>query len=102
MAIVSRKGLGPAKRFGTRYGSPLKMRLALVEIEQKQKHECPYCGRPKVRRVMAGVWQCQKCQTKFTGRAYTPMSKLAQTQEVQAVTSEPEEQKEQEEEVVAE
>jgi len=65
------KGLGPAKRFGTRYGRTLKLKLAKIEIEQKKDHECPYCGKPKVSRVSYGIWQCGKCNAKFTARAYT-------------------------------
>lgn len=88
MTELLKKGLGSAKRFGTRYGSPLKLRLALVEAEQKQKHQCPYCGRPKVKRLMAGVWQCGKCLTKFTGRAYTPVKRIPTSEQTEQTAEE--------------
>jgi len=66
-----KKGLGPVKRFGPRYGRTVKHKLAKIEIEQKKKHKCPYCAKPKVTRVAYGIWECGKCSSKFTSRAYT-------------------------------
>jgi len=71
------KGLGPVKRYGTRYGRTIKLKVANIEIEQKQRHKCPYCGKPKVDRVSYGIWQCDKCKAKFTARAYTVGTKLS-------------------------
>lgn len=38
----------------------------------KKKHICPYCERPALKRVAAGIWYCKKCKVKFAGGAYTP------------------------------
>ncbi len=65
------KKYGITKRFGARYGTTIKLRLAAVEVEQRKKHKCPYCGTPKARRVSLGIWQCEKCHAKFTSKAYT-------------------------------
>jgi len=65
------KKYGIIKRFGARYGATIKLRLATVEVEQRKKHKCPYCGTPKVRRVALGIWQCGKCGAKFSNKAYT-------------------------------
>lgn len=64
------KGLGSVKRFGPRYGRTVKHKLAKLESEQKKPQVCPYCRRPKAKRLSAGIYHCQKCDTKFTGRAY--------------------------------
>lgn len=68
-----KKSLGPVKRFGVRYGRTLKHKLAKIEVLQKAKQKCPYClktGR-QVKRLSAGIYLCKKCNTKFTGGAYT-------------------------------
>lgn len=66
------KKVGLAGRYGVRYGR--KVKVAVNEIEQKQraKHLCPVCRKTSVKRVAAGIWQCKKCSTKFTGGAYEP------------------------------
>jgi len=62
----------PTKRFGPRYGRRTKHKFAKIEIEQHKKHKCPYCNKDGVKRVSAGIWECKKCNQKFTGKAYTP------------------------------
>ena len=69
--MVKIKGLGSIKRFGSRYGRTVKLKLAKVEKEQRKKHKCPYCNSMQVKRVSAGIWFCKKCNAKFTGKAYT-------------------------------
>ena len=58
-------------RYGTRYGRRNRDKVALIEVEQKKRHKCPYCAFPKVSRISAGIWKCDKCSAKFTSRAYT-------------------------------
>lgn len=65
------KGFGSVKRFGARYGRRIRARLAQVEFLQKQKQTCPFCHKPKVMRVAAGIYRCNGCQRKFAGGAYT-------------------------------
>jgi len=57
-------------RFGTRYGRTIRERLADVEAGYRGKHKCPYCAYKNVTRKAAGIWQCAKCNVKFTSRAY--------------------------------
>jgi large subunit ribosomal protein L37Ae len=64
------KGLGPAKRFGPRYGRTVKFKLAKIEKQQRKPQICPYCDMPKAKRISAGIYECKKCNSKFTGRAY--------------------------------
>ena len=63
--------LGSAKRFGARYGTKPKHKFAKIEKEQRKKHKCPYCNYIKVKRVAVGIWHCRKCNSKFTGKAYS-------------------------------
>jgi len=70
------KKVGTAGRFGSRYGRKIKVDLTKVEKLQKAKYICPKCKRKSVKRISAGIWQCQKCGTKFAGGAYEPTSKI--------------------------
>lgn len=65
------RGEGSVKRLGARYGRRVRARLAQVEMERKKIAKCPYCLYPKVRRLAAGIYTCDKCKSKFTGQAYS-------------------------------
>lgn len=58
-------------RYGARYGTTVRKRVAEVEKLQRAKKTCPFCRRKAIRRVTAGVWRCKRCNKKFTGNAYT-------------------------------
>ena len=64
--------VGTAGRFGTRYGRRTRQKIAEIEKIQKQRHLCPKCDMPYVKRVSSGIWKCKKCGTKFAGSAYFP------------------------------
>ncbi len=64
------------KRFGVRYGRTIREKVAKIEDELKKKHPCPYCSAVKVKRVASGIWCCRKCNTKFTGAAYSIKRKI--------------------------
>ncbi len=68
---MAKKRSNSAGRFGPRYGSRLKEKFSEVESKQKQKYKCPLCLKNKVKRVSYGIWQCNKCDTKFAGKAYS-------------------------------
>ncbi len=63
--------LGATKRFGARYGRTNKHNFIKVEKEQRKLHKCPYCSKIAVKRIAVGIWHCRKCDSKFTGKAYT-------------------------------
>lgn len=93
------KKYGSVKRFGARYGASLKEKFAKIEKEQRKKHDCPYCRKPQVKRVALGIWQCKKCGSKFSGKAYT-IGKIKVKEEVKKEKIEqPEEKLEEKEEV---
>lgn len=80
--MVLEKGLRSAKRFGSRYGRKGRHKTAKIEAEQRKRHKCPYCRAVSVRRVAAGIWNCKKCRSKFTGKAYTVPKKIIIKQEI--------------------
>ncbi len=67
-----KKHIGTAGRFGSRYGKKVRQIVAEIEKVQKQRHICPNCNMPYVKRLSSGIWVCGKCGTKFTGAAYYP------------------------------
>ena len=97
---------GSVKRFGVRYGTKLKGKIAKIEAERKESTKCPYCSYRKATRVNAGIWYCAKCKNRFTGKAYvigTPAAikenvTEAATQVAEAAPAEAEETYEEEEE----
>jgi large subunit ribosomal protein L37Ae len=75
-----------AKRFGARYGRTVKYLFDKIESEQRRYHECPYCKHIKVKRVAYGIWECRKCNAKFTGKAYTLSKSTDVTKEPDRIT----------------
>ncbi len=80
------KELSSIKRFGARYGRTVKHKFARIERDQRRTYKCPYCNYTKVKRVAAGIWQCRKCNVKFTGKAYTLAKKIVIKKEVKKDT----------------
>ena len=68
--------LGSVKRFGARYGRKPKLKFSKIETEQRKLHKCPYCNKVAVKRVAMGIWNCRKCNAKFTGKAYSVSKKI--------------------------
>jgi len=66
-----KKTSGSAKRFGVRYGRTIRKKIGDIEKDLRSKQKCPYCAKPKVKRLAAGIWQCRGCNAKFSGAAYT-------------------------------
>ena len=75
--------LGSAKRFGARYGTKPKYQFAKIEKEQRRKHKCPYCNAIAVKRIAMGIWNCRKCDSTFTGRAYTITKPVAVEEKIE-------------------
>ncbi|MCE4602471.1 MAG: 50S ribosomal protein L37ae [Desulfurococcales archaeon] len=72
------KIVGPAGRYGPRYGVSVRKRVRDILLRKQQKHECPFCGSTgTVYRISVGIWACRKCGVKWAGAAYTPRSEIA-------------------------
>ncbi|KUO41964.1 MAG: 50S ribosomal protein L37 [Hadesarchaea archaeon YNP_N21] len=68
------KKVGPAGRFGPRYGTKIRRLVAEIERKQRQNYKCPSCGAVRVRRIGTAIWQCRRCGVKFAGATYLPSS----------------------------
>ena len=75
------KVVGPAGRYGARYGATLRKRVARIEMKMRDKrNRCPYCKTAgKLKRLSFGIWVCRKCGAVFTGGAYIPVTALGKT-----------------------
>ncbi len=59
-------------RFGARYGTSVRRRVANIERVQFSTHRCPECLTGELKRVSTSIWRCRKCDHKFAGGAYRP------------------------------
>ena len=67
---MATKKVGPAGRFGPRYGTRVKKKIVKIEIKQRKKQKCPFCGKLGVKRIAKGLWECPKCKKRFASDAY--------------------------------
>lgn len=72
MAENTQSRTGSAGRFGARYGRVARKRVAEIESDMHDDHDCPECGSSSVDRQGTGIWQCGKCSYKFAGGTYRP------------------------------
>ena len=87
--MKTKENLGSVKRFGARYGRKPKLKFSKIETEQRKLHKCPYCNKIAVKRIAMGIWNCRKCNAKFTGKAYSVSKKII-TKEAEELAEEPE------------
>ncbi len=71
-----------AKQYGVRYGRRLKEKIGKIDKARKLSDTCPFCRYKKIERLAAGIWFCNKCQSKFTGRAYAIGKRLEDVEEL--------------------
>lgn len=68
--MTSTKKVGSTGRFGARYGLTTRQKVLAVEKKQRIKYECPSCLKLAVKRISKGIWSCNKCSHKFTGKTF--------------------------------
>lgn len=61
-------------RYGVRYGSRLRKRIREIDATAKGTHRCPRCRIFAVRKKSVGIWQCRKCDYKYAGGAWVPVT----------------------------
>lgn len=81
--MAKKKRIGSSGRFGPRYGKRIRAKISEIDRVQKQRHTCPSCDMPYVRRISAGIWFCEKCHTKFSGAAYSPKAEMIKKEKVE-------------------
>ncbi len=81
MPFSHTKDVGPAGRFGARYGVGIRRRVVQIEVKQKGgRHRCPRCKSvTRMKRIALGIWQCPKCGFTFAGGAWAPQTIMGKT-----------------------
>ena len=62
--------VGITGKYGTRYGQKLRKQVKAIEILQRKKTICPFCGKTSIRRAAAGIWRCRACKRTIAGGAW--------------------------------
>jgi len=79
------KKVGPAGRFGARYGVRIRKRIGDIEIQSKGRHECPKCKAVSLARDANGIWSCRHCGAKIASGSYMPTPPVAVRRELAEV-----------------
>ena len=61
-----------AGRYGSRYGRRIRKRVIAVDKTKNKKYVCKHCLKPGLKRESSGIWLCNKCSSKYAGKAYKP------------------------------
>ena len=69
------KKVGSVGRYGPRIGWRTRKQVLRIEDESKRSRSCPSCGKNKVKRSSAGIWNCPSCGSVFAGGAYVSIPK---------------------------
>jgi large subunit ribosomal protein L37Ae len=62
--------VGITGKYGTRYGAKLRKQAKAIEILQRTKYTCPFCGKNSIRRQAVGIWRCKACRRTCAGGAW--------------------------------
>ena len=73
------KKVGITGKYGTRYGQKLIKQVKAIEILQRTKSICPFCGKKSIRREAAGIWKCRGCRRAIAGGAWEFVTTAATT-----------------------
>ncbi len=71
--------VGITGKYGTRYGAKLRKQVKAIEILQRTKYICPFCGKNSIRRSAVGIWRCRACRRNIAGGAWEFSTIAAQT-----------------------
>ncbi len=83
--MAKKNPFGSVKRYGARYGATTRRRAGIIEAGYRNiRLNCPYCGKKNVKRSSLGIWECAKCNSRFTGRAYELSGTKTQEQPTEA------------------
>jgi large subunit ribosomal protein L37Ae len=71
--------VGITGKYGTRYGQKLRKQVKAIEILQRTKYTCPFCGKNSIKRAAVGIWKCKACRRNIAGGAWEFSTSAAQT-----------------------
>lgn len=71
--------VGITGKYGTRYGQKLRKQVKAIEILQRKKTICPFCGKTSIRRAAVGIWKCRACKRSIAGGAWEFVTTAATT-----------------------
>ncbi|XP_005377543.1 PREDICTED: 60S ribosomal protein L37a-like [Chinchilla lanigera] len=58
-------------KYGTRDGASLWKMMKKIEISQRAKYTCSFCGKTKRKRWDVGIWHCGSCMKTVAGGSWT-------------------------------
>ena len=73
------KKVGITGKYATRYGQKLRKQVKAIEILQRVRSICPFCGKKSIRREAAGIWKCRGCRRAIAGGAWEFVTTAATT-----------------------
>eukprot|EP00048_Salpingoeca_helianthica_P014273 m.220925 g.220925 ORF g.220925 m.220925 type:complete len:93 (+) comp15677_c0_seq1:55-333(+) len=73
------KKVGVVGKYGTRYGASLRKVAKKIEISQRAKYTCVFCGKDSMKRTCVGIWQCKACRKTVAGGAWSVSTTAATT-----------------------
>ena len=76
---IRTKKVGITGKYATRYGQKLRKQVKAIEILQRVKSICPFCGKKAIRRQAAGIWKCRGCRRAIAGGAWEFVTTAATT-----------------------
>ena len=62
--------VGITGKYGTRYGAKLRKQVKAIEILQRTRYICIFCGKTALRRTAVGIWKCKPCRRTYAGGAW--------------------------------
>lgn len=71
--------VGITGKYGTRYGQKLRKQVKAIEILQRKKTNCPFCGKTSIKRDAVGIWKCRACRRSIAGGAWEFSTTASQT-----------------------
>ena len=71
--------VGITGKYATKYGQKLRKQVKAIEILQRTKSICPFCGKKSIKREAAGIWKCRGCRRAIAGGAWEFVTTAATT-----------------------
>uniref|UniRef100_A0A4X2L257 Ribosomal protein L37a n=1 Tax=Vombatus ursinus TaxID=29139 RepID=A0A4X2L257_VOMUR len=65
------KKVGIIGEYGTHCGASLRKMVKKIEISQRAKYTCSFCGKTKMKRWAMGIWHCGSCMKTVAGGTWT-------------------------------